>query len=1346
MKSASSTETLDCDVDTIEDKEDVGFAEKIKEYVSTVYQKITNKEEYKIDQLECDEETKEELKKQNELIENINDQIKDIEGQIKVQQNIINSSQQATLSVNDPNYNIAGSGYSYNDVKNATDTLSSLNEQLASLKQYKMTVCSYYYQNYHLAELEPYDNLQLSDAYKNYTLNEQIETEVKELVGKDFSYLTDEQYKTLNYLYQTEGKGEAKEYYKLLESDLNNAKGMEEAYDMLAKLTVNIDEEYINTASQEYGIDASYLQGLTFTDLMDTQKFMENLKQKYPNLTDEELSELVSSMQKNAKVDEFSKETIANYLGVSVKGLGDGIQTFASGLINCFDDGRIMSQNEYASQYMLTALASVDTHLDDAYQISTSIGNMIVPSVVAMAATVTTNGLGAGASAEMIGSLASKILFFSSTFGNAKHEKLVAGSDKKTALQSAFLSATSEVCLESVLGTIPGLGNSNSPLKNLINFNKLGKLGKPLNALKDFIADGISEGIEEGIQEYISTGVEAYLYGTEINWDELNENARKSFIYGCLTSYIMNGTQRSITLTMDGVKKIIPVSKIQEAMSEDGNIDNEKLKSMVQEQSDNDSIEVLDSIDPSKSYFSEDINNKTKNSQEFSNYLEELRNLTNENIPSEFSSIEEYKSTFVKELIESGSLEQLNPGDIYELTKDPVMFKELIGTEKLNNLFIKNMGNANVSKLLVASLKNLDSATFNSFFSETAMNDFINNMSDADFSRFLLSFDSNMNCFFSENIVNRLGKMDINNFYNILDQRSFSWGLDNALKTINNNSAYENLLNIINSKFYNENLSSNLEYSNLIKNILPNMDCNFEGINNLIHKIENNRYSMNRKIIDSILKNTDIQMKDYGSQLVIPAEKGTYYNLVYEIDGETKTKEFKTLFSNDITLSNLLENNEFSNAALEGKLKIKGLEKNNLKTSLYLTESNGISEGINQINLIVDGKPHSIVQKVSFSKSINLNNIFTPKNSVVIDGIKSIASFNTTVDSDGVYSIQYIKNGKTVNRFISSQNQILDIDGLILRYNLTDFENPNITKLSAENIRENQININEFSASKDIYNSNKYGGNQSDIPSLLNNKFSNIDMSSIDSNKANDLDFIINKYFPNASEMEKINLAEKYANGGCCYMAVANAFATYMGSIENGNAIFKEKFGYDLSYKDGDITSYNVESLALEMCLKYYSQETKGDVNGFITQSSVGVSAATFDDKIVTFFKEHGIGIDTSNAGELINGANDEDLLTITLNHQDYFNILLSNHFDLEQLANVELKNSKDAALTNAQSNGNFIKDIGAHAMLITDFDANFEPIVSSWSNKYRFVNNSIVKNKSKGAFSNIISIKFSVN
>ena len=43
------------------------------------------------------------------------------------------------------------------------------------------------------------------------------------------------------------------------------------------------------------------------------------------------------------------------------------------------------------------------------------------------------------------------------------------------------------------------------------------------------------------------------------------------------------------------------------------------------------------------------------------------------------------------------------------------------------------------------------------------------------------------------------------------------------------------------------------------------------------------------------------------------------------------------------------------------------------------------------------------------------------------------------------------------------------------------------------------------------------------------------------------------------SEIDKYNLADHYSKGGCTWMAISNAFSTYIGNMENGAEVFKEK-------------------------------------------------------------------------------------------------------------------------------------------------------------------------------------------
>lgn len=105
-----------------------------------------------------------------------------------------------------------------------------------------------------------------------------------------------------------------------------------------------------------------------------------------------------------------------------------------------------------------------------------------------------------------------------------------------------------------------------------------------------------------------------------------------------------------------------------------------------------------------------------------------------------------------------------------------------------------------------------------------------------------------------------------------------------------------------------------------------------------------------------------------------------------------------------------------------------------------------------------------------------------------------------------------------------------------------------------------------------MFTKDKFGGNQSDVPKLLRSLAISLEkgdisnLSNIEFAKSRNLLEIARKYYPNATMLDVLNLADAYANSGCCYMALANSIATYMGAIDNGKEIFKQKFGYDLCY------------------------------------------------------------------------------------------------------------------------------------------------------------------------------------
>ena len=129
------------------------------------------------------------------------------------------------------------------------------------------------------------------------------------------------------------------------------------------------------------------------------------------------------------------------------------------------------------------------------------------------------------------------------------------------------------------------------------------------------------------------------------------------------------------------------------------------------------------------------------------------------------------------------------------------------------------------------------------------------------------------------------------------------------------------------------------------------------------------------------------------------------------------------------------------------------------------------------------------------------------------------------------------------------------------------------------------------------------------------------------------------------------------------------------------------------------------------------------------------------DDLLTTYFEDKGIYAKTNTDINLSGKKSHTYLLEKMLNNNpNSYNILSASGFDLELLQGIDsAKEITDAALANAETAGNIKKDIGGHAMLITDVDENGDLIVSSWSRKYKFLSNSVEEAKNNGRISEAI-------
>ena len=245
------------------------------------------------------------------------------------------------------------------------------------------------------------------------------------------------------------------------------------------------------------------------------------------------------------------KESIANILNVNVDGIGDGINQFMSGIANSITNNKEITIEEYKTMYYLSYLEQNSKILSTSYKVGTATGNML-PSVTA--------GVLTAIIAPEIAPSISQGLIGVSSYGNSKHNALIQGYSLPTSMLYGVMSGSSEVLFEKFGGII---GIADNPGSNAI-----------IRALK--------EGVEEGAQSYIQAGIDAVVLGKEINLDDMNDDAKESFIVGMLVAYTTNiyskGLSDSINFIQNGEK--ISISKEEILNLLDSKINDESLNAV----------------------------------------------------------------------------------------------------------------------------------------------------------------------------------------------------------------------------------------------------------------------------------------------------------------------------------------------------------------------------------------------------------------------------------------------------------------------------------------------------------------------------------------------------------------------------------------------------------------------------------------------------------------------------------------------------------------------------------------------------------------------------------------------
>ena len=312
----------------------------------------------------------------------------------------------------------------------------------------------------------------------------------------------------------------------------------------------------------------------------------------------------------------------------------------------------------------------------------------------------------------------------------------------------------------------------------------------------------------------------------------------------------------------------------------------------------------------------------------------------------------------------------------------------------------------------------------------------------------------------------------------------------------------------------------------------------------------------------------------------------------------------------------------------------------------------------------------------------------------------------------------------TRNNFSNAVN--LQINDFIIKHNLFGAKDFKIEKVS--DLETTIDYIHQLSGTSLLLQQDQYGGAQGDVPNFIKNYYKKSN-NTIENQKAKTMIDIIKSYYPNATQMDIINIAESYAPNGCVYMAFANTFVAHMGSIENGADIFKRKIGYDLIVTDGTNKSYNVEALALNINLNRCKKMNLSMEETI--KNNDGVSYESTPTDIVSFFEDRGIKI-KEKRGKMFKPKENSimpSLLADIASNPNSMYILRAKRFDLESFSSQSTFDNNDKALESSVVDKNVRKNVGGHGMLITGLTESGDLIVSSWKEKFIFKVGEMLKN-----------------
>ena len=749
------------------------------------------------------------------------------------------------------------------------------------------------------------------------------------------------------------------------------------------------------------------------------------------------------------------------------------------------------------------------------------------------------------------------------------------------------------------------------------------------------------------------------------------------------------------------------------------------------------------------------IDLSSNNEQQLINTIHEVQAVTEP--PVGYNTIEEYKSAFISQLINTEGFDSLSNKIIIELCTDPTMFDSLLeNTDKIENLFIKNYYNKKAANYInEVCLKKVDINEVNTLLNKPKMKEYLSSLSPAELVAFYNNFSSvygkSLNS--SDAIIDILCNYDVNQLIEFGKSVGFNQFIPNDISnTFNRENVFKLYNHLIDEIYLSDNAGQlSLLNSQLFGKIIPRFYFNINNDSSFsdIHKqLDAKNSQLLKQISDSVINNAELDglvSRTPGVVCYNVDEANKYYEVKYEIDG----KEFSTVLNSDsfseITLTNLMQSPEVIDAIMRNAFVIKDIKADDIYNRMNLTSESGLKDGINYVTCKIDGEIKNIIVS---GDSKNLNNDFKNVKEFEIVNIESIENINVIcndTDFDKYLKVSYTIDGIEKTIYLSpskSGNQLVfNIENFILQNDL--FGAKVVNTEIVDNVDLTVNNIQNLSSFNEIFNDSSYGGNQSAVPQIVKNYLSNNTINDIEQQKGKLMVDLIRSYYPSANDAEIIHIAEAYADVGCAYMSASNAFMTYIASLENGEEIFKNKFGFDLKVSDSSSVSYNLEALALDIFLNKSSQSSISLDNLRDINLIDGVSLESFKTDISGYFKEKGIILHSDIY--ITDSLNkDSAALAYIASNPNRMYILGASGFDIE-LSKEENLVPFDHALDDMIQEGKIIRNIGSHSMFVTGVDEQGNLIVSTWGQKATVIGGKY-QNGEKGTHYRINSIWFELD